>query len=67
MASKLESDLRDTVDWGRKWLDDFNAGKTQFVSLHQSNNTGANDVKMDGSVFEKNPSYKMLGLSFLLN
>ena len=30
IASELESDLRDTVDWGRKWLIDFNAGKTQF-------------------------------------
>ena len=24
LASELESDLRDTVDWGRKWLVDFN-------------------------------------------
>ena len=31
LASELESDLRDTVDWGRKWLVDFNAGKTQLV------------------------------------
>ena len=28
LASEPESDLRDTVDWGRKWLVDFNAGKT---------------------------------------
>ena len=28
LASELESDLQDTVDWGRKWLADFNAGKT---------------------------------------
>ena len=28
LSSELESDLRDTVDWGRKWLVDFNAGKT---------------------------------------
>ena len=28
LASELGSDLRDTVDWGRKWLVDFNAGKT---------------------------------------
>ena len=27
LASELESDLRDTVDWGRKWLADFNAEK----------------------------------------
>ena len=31
LASELESDLRDTVDWGRKWLVDFNAEKTSFV------------------------------------
>ena len=31
LASELESDLRDTVDWGKKWLVDFNAGKTQLV------------------------------------
>ena len=28
LASELEFDLRDTVDWGRKWLVDLNAGKT---------------------------------------
>ena len=27
LASELESDLFDTVNWGRKWLIDFNAGK----------------------------------------
>ena len=31
LTSKLESDLRDTVDCGRKWLVDFNAEKTQLV------------------------------------
>ena len=33
LAFELESDLRDTVDWGKKWLVDFNAGKTQLVSF----------------------------------
>ena len=33
LASELESDLRDTVDGGRKWSVNFNAGKTQLVSL----------------------------------
>ena len=28
LASQLESDLR---DWGKKWLVDFHAGKTQLV------------------------------------
>ena len=41
LASELEFDLRDTVDWGRKWLIDFNAGKNHLVSFDRSNNTGA--------------------------
>ena len=64
MVSELESDLRDTVDWGRKWLADLNAGKTQLVSFDRSNNTGAIDVKIDGSVLEEKVSFKMLGLTF---
>ena len=47
LASELKSDLWDTVDWGRTWLVDFNAGKTQLVTFDESNNTGAIDVKMD--------------------
>ena len=53
LASELESDLQDTLDWGRKWLVDFNAGKTQLVSFDRSKNTGTIDVKMDGSVLEE--------------
>ena len=64
LASELESDLRDTVDWGKKWLVDFNAGKTQLVSFDRSNNTGSIDVKMDGSVLEEKSSFKMLELTF---
>ena len=64
LASELESDLRVTVDWGRKWLVDFNAGKTQLVLFDQSKNTGAIDVKLDGSVLEEKTSFKMLGLTF---
>ena len=64
LASELESDLRDTVDWGRKWLVNFNAVKTQLVLFDWSKNTGAIDVKMDGSVLEEKTSFKMLGLTF---
>ena len=64
LASELESDLRDTVDWGKKWLVDFTTGKTQLVSFDLSNNNGSIDVKMDGSVLEKKSSFKMLGLTF---
>ena len=52
------------MDWGKKWLVDFNAGKTQLVSFDQSNKTGATDVKMDESVLEEKSSFKMLGLTF---
>ena len=44
LASEIESDLRDTVDRGRKWLVDFNAGETELVSFDRSKNTGAIDV-----------------------
>ena len=67
LASEFESDLRDTVDWCRKWLVGFNAGKTQLVLFDWSNNIGAIDVKMDGSVLEEKLSFKRLGLTFLLN
>ena len=52
------------MDWDRKCHVDFNAGKTQLVSFDQSNNTGAIDVKMNGSVLEEKSSFKMLGRTF---
>ena len=55
------------MDWDRKWLVDFTAGKTQLVSLERSNNTGAIDVKMDRSVFEKKSYRKMLEMISLLD
>ena len=60
LASEVKSDLGDTVDWGRKWLADFNAGKTQLVSFDLSNNTSDIDVKMDVPVVEEMSSFKML-------
>ena len=53
LTSELEFDLRDTADWDRKWLVDFNAGRTQLVWFDQSNNTGVIELKMDGSVLEE--------------
>ena len=53
LASVLESDIRNTVDWGRKWPVDFNAGTTQIVLFDWSNKTSAIDLKMDGSVLEE--------------
>ena len=60
LASELESDLQDNVDWGKKWLVDLNEGKTQLVSFDWSNNNGSIDVKMDGFVLEEKSSFIML-------
>ena len=62
LASELESSLQDTAEWGRKWLVDFNAAKTQLISFDRSNDTGTG--KRDGSVLEEKSSFKMLGLTF---
>ena len=65
----LNLNLRDNVDRGRndllilmleKKLDWF-----RLTSL--INNTGAIDGKMDGSALEEKSSFKMLGLTYLLN
>ena len=64
LAFKLESDLQDTLDWGKKWLVDFNARKTQLVLFCQSNNNGSIDVKMGGSILEEKSLFKMLRLTF---
>ena len=34
LASELESDLRGSVVWGKKWLVDFNGGKIGLELLH---------------------------------
>ena len=58
-----DTDLQDTVDWGRKWLADFSDGKLKLVSFDWSNNTGTIDVKMDGSVLDSQSYFEILGLS----
>ena len=47
------------MDWGRRWLVDFNAGKIQLVLFDQSNNSGAVVVKMNGSVLEEKSLFKI--------
>ena len=64
LASEFESDLRETVDWRRRWLVDFNAGKIQLVLFDRPNNAGAINVRMDGSFVEEKSSFKILGLTF---
>ena len=59
--------IYDTVDWGRKWLVDINAGKTWLVLFDWFNNTGAIDVKLSGSVLKEKLSFVMLELTFFSN
>ena len=56
--------IYETLGWGKEWLVDFDAGKTQLVLFDWSNNTGCLDVKMDESVLKEKPSFKMLVLTF---
>ena len=67
LAFELESDLRDTMDWRRKWLVDFNTKKTALVLFDRCNNTGAIDGWKWMSLFlRKNHLLRCLGwLSFL--
>ena len=51
-ASEFKFGLQETVDWGRKWLVNFSAGKTQLVLFDQSYGTGAIDVM--GLLLKKN-------------
>ena len=47
------------MDWGEKWLVDFNSGKTQFVSCNWSINSFSISFKMDGSALERKSFFKM--------
>ena len=49
------------MEWDRKWFADFNARKTQLASFDWSDNTGAIDVKMDGSALEENSFLRCCG------
>ena len=66
MPYELESDLHQTMVWGRKWTVNFNVRKTQLASF-DCHLTGAIDVKMDGSILDKRSSFRMLGLLFSLS
>ena len=59
---RSEYDLWKTVEWGWKWLGNFNAGKTHLVSFYWSNSSGTIDVKLNGSDFTEKSSINMLEL-----
>ena len=51
LASKLESDLRDTADCCRKWLVGLNAWKTQLVLFEWVSSWGKNIFWDSGTLF----------------
>ena len=53
LASELKSNLWQTMDWGKRWLVDFNDGKTQLVLFDRSNNNCSIDMKMVGQFLRK--------------
>ena len=63
MSAELESDLRDTVEWGKRWQVTFNEGKTHLVSFDRSVNSGGIDIRMGEKMLEEESSFRMLGLS----
>ena len=63
LASDLEFDLRNILNWDRKWSDNYNAGKIKHVLYYLSNSTSAIDMRIDGCVLEENSSFKIFGLS----
>ena len=63
-TTRIILSILNTVDWSRRQLVDFNAGKTQFVLFDRSNNTSAIDVKINGCVLEEKSFFKMLGFTF---
>ena len=55
------------MDWYRKWLVDFNAGKMLLVLFDQSNNTSVIDIKGMGLFLRKNDLLRCWGWLSLLN
>ena len=67
LAPELESDLRDTVDWVRKWLVGFNAGKIQPVLFDRSIDAMLLMWKWMGLFLRKNNLLRCWGWPSLLN
>ena len=63
-ATALKSDQLDTLDWGKKRLDDFNNSKNNIHFFKWSKSPFAIEVKMNGSNLDEKLSLKILGVSF---
>ena len=67
LASEFESDIRDTANWGMKWLVVFNAGKTQPDLFDQSKTLVLLVWKWMGLFLRKNLLLRCWGWLSLLN
>ena len=56
------SGLRQQLELVLKWVANFNAGKTELVLFEWFDNSGAINVKMDGSFLEKKSHFKIMAL-----
>ena len=63
-ARCLESDLHDIVEWGKKWLVTFNAGKTKLLSVSKCHRATPFSIPMNGKDLPENNSFRLLGLTF---
>ena len=63
-ARCLESDLQDIVEWGKKWLVTFNAGKTKLLSVSKCHRATPFSIPMNGKDLPENNSFRLLGLTF---
>ena len=67
LASELESDVQDTVDWGKKWLVDFKLGKLSWFHLTGLITMGLLMWKWMGLFLRKNHLLRCWGWPSLLN
>ena len=61
LTSELKSDVKDNVEWERKWLVNLDLTKIKLISLHNSIILIIN-VKICNSIFEAKSSLNILGL-----
>ena len=60
LASVIESDLGDDVEFHKKWLVDFYAGETLHVSFDFNFNYGVIDLKMHVSLLGEKTYFKII-------
>ena len=56
--------LRDTVEWGCRWLVSFNAGKTELFFFYLATNSGVITIKIGEALLEEKSPFQLLSLLF---